>query len=162
MAELVKEGSPWFPGMIGTVAHIKALVYLKFCWMLSAQVVYLSCKIFGENICKYLFSCYLRLQKVVLFNDPLSWSIIHRIRGFNYLCNCYTKPPSIKKKTNVSFCEIINRQMGVFTHWAIILEISGILSIRPSTYEVYDLRSYEKKKKIFQWYREVKISTLWR
>ena len=25
------------------------------------------------------------------------------------------KIPSIKKKTNVSFCEIINRQMGVFT-----------------------------------------------
>lgn len=116
VAELVKEGSPWFLGMIVTVAQIKTLMCLKFCWVLSAEVVYLSCKNFSEDICKFLFSCYFSLQKVVLFNNSLFWSIIHSTRGFTIFVIIIEETSSIKNKSHVCFCELINRQMWAFTH----------------------------------------------
>lgn len=72
VAELVK-ASLGFLGMRVTDAQIKFLMCLKFCLRLSAEVVYPSCKKFGVDSCKYLFSCYFSLNEIVLLNDSLSW-----------------------------------------------------------------------------------------
>lgn len=82
VAELVK-ASLGFLGMRVTVAQIKFLMCLKFCLRLSAEVVYPSGKKSGVDICKYLFSCYFSLNEIVLFDDSLSWSIIHSNSGLN-------------------------------------------------------------------------------
>lgn len=91
-AELVKEVSLWFLGMIVTVAQIQFPVCMKFCWMLRAEgfflllFFYLSCKNFSEDIGKYLFLYYFSFKKTVLLNDSLSWTIYHSFTVLEAIC----------------------------------------------------------------------------
>lgn len=69
----------------------------------------MSCKNFSEDICKHLFSCYFRLQKVLLLNESLSWSIIHSSSTLDIFLIVREETSAMKNKSNLCFCGIISK-----------------------------------------------------
>lgn len=111
VAKLFKEVSFWFLGIIVPAAQIKTFMCFKLCWMVSTEVLYLPWKNFGEDICKHLFSCYFRLQKILLLNDSLSWSIIHSTSALDIFVIVIEETSAIKNKSSLHFCGIIGKCM---------------------------------------------------